>query len=123
MKTLRLLTIVSLAILAFSSWKAAPVYADSSAANGIARLTFDAGKPKTVKLVVNNHTGGTLYVRLSGTAIYNFATSARGKTTFTNIKPGAYTITVSTSACSGTLTYKRKFSGTESLRPFVCRKH
>ena len=125
MKTLRLLTIVTLAILVLSSWAPAPVHAESSvsAPAGSTRLTIDASKPKVVKLVVNNRTGGTLFVRLSGPMNYSFATSSKGKTTFTNIKPGIYTITVSTSACSGTLTYKRKFNGTVGLRPFICRKH
>jgi hypothetical protein len=125
MKTLRLLTIVTLAILVLSSWMPAPVHAQSFAPAPAAttRLTLDAGKPKVVKLVVNNRTGGTLFVRLSGPAIYSFSTSSKGKTTFTNIKPGIYTITVSASNCSGTMTFKRKFNGTVGLRPFVCRKH
>ncbi|MGE5375463.1 MAG: DUF6759 domain-containing protein [Bacteroidota bacterium] len=125
MKTLRLLTIVSLAILLFSSLGPAPVYAKSSspAATSTIVLTIDPAKSKAVKLIVNNRTGGSLYVKLSGQASYNFATSKQGKTTFNNIKPGVYTISVSSSACKGSLNYKKNFKGTVTLKTFICRKH
>src|SRR5512133_1116566 len=110
MKTLRLFTLVSLVVIVTSTWASAPVYAKPSSAisANTPSLSIDLAKTKTVKLVVNNLTGGTLYVKLSGPGSYNFATSNRGKTVFANIKPGMYTITVSASACHGSLTYKRK---------------
>jgi hypothetical protein len=126
MKTLRLLTIVSLAILLFSSLGPAPVYAksSSSAATSTIVLTIDPAKSKAVKLIVNNRTGGSLYVKLSGqSSSYNFATSKQGKTTFNNIKPGVYMISVSSSACKGSLNYKKNFKGTVTLKTFICRKH
>jgi hypothetical protein len=125
MKTLRLFIIVSLATLVIATWAPAPVYAKAPAAASpsTTSLSIDAAKSKTVKLVVNNHTGGTLYVKLSGDNGYSFSASKQGKSIFSNIKPGTYTITVSTSACPGSLTYKRNMKGgTVTLKTFICRK-
>jgi hypothetical protein len=102
MKTLRLFTIVLLAVLVISSWAPAPAYAQPS------------DSPKT---------GGTLFISFSGDRGYSFSTSNQGKTTFEAvILPGKYTVTVRTSACSGTLTYKKTVKGgTVGLPPFVCK--
>jgi hypothetical protein len=124
MKTLRLLIIVALAILVISTWVPAPAYAKTPAAYpaGTISLGVDPAKSKVVKLIVNNRTGGTLYVKLSGQSSYNFAASKQGKTIFNNIKPGTYTISVSASACSGSITYKKNMKGTVTLKTFVCKK-
>ena len=125
LKTLRLLTFVSLFVLVFSTWAPAPVFAKTSSisSTGTTRLTIDLAKTKPVKLIVNNDTSGTLYVRLSGPASYNFSAAKRGKTTFTNIKPGIYYITITASSCSGSLTLKRNMKGTVSLKPVGCTPH
>ena len=78
-------------------------------------------KPKTASLTVDNRTGGTLYVTLSGPKTYSFSTTQQGKTTFEGIEPGRYTITVRSSACGGSLTYNKNISGKASLKPFICR--
>jgi hypothetical protein len=80
----------------------------------------DKKNQKVSSLTVDNRTGGTLYVNLSGPKNYYFYTSKQGKTTFENIDPGTYSITVSSSNCSGSLTYNKKFNGKVSLKPFVC---
>jgi hypothetical protein len=80
----------------------------------------DKKNQKISSLVVDNRTDGTLYVNLTGPKNYYFSTSKQGKTTFENIDPGTYTITVSSSNCSGSLTYNKKFNGKVSLKPFVC---
>jgi hypothetical protein len=118
MKTLRLFTIIMLAVLVLSSWAPAPVYA-----KGSDTLVVDLAKAKLARLRVNNRTGGTLYVRFSGAFSYSFAASNPGKTTFeSTIQPGKYTVTVTSSACSGQLTYKKKVKGgTVSLPPIVCK--
>jgi len=125
MKTLRLFTIIVLAVLVLSMWTPAPVYAkqvDKISAN----ITFvvDPAAAKLARLRVTNRTGGTLYVRFSGERGYSFSTSSQGKTTFESvIQPGKYTITVTASSCSGQLTYRRKVKGgTVSLPPFICRR-
>ena len=125
MKTLRLLTILIIAMLVVSAWAPAPAYSIPSAkdSHSSASLIVDSAKTKVVKLVVNNRTGGSLYVRLSGPRGYFFSTSKQGKTTFLNIQPGRYTITVSASACGGALTYHKNMKGTIALKPFICRKH
>ena len=124
MKTLRSLTVLFIFVLILSSWAPAPAYAKpvSAPSAGSPSLNVDPAKTKPVKLVVNNLTGGTLHVSLSGPAIYSFSTAHRGKTVFTNIKPGMYTITVTTSACPGRLTLKRKMKGTTMLRGITCRR-
>jgi hypothetical protein len=124
MKTLRLLTVASLVVLVISTLAPAPAYAKPSAASlpGTTSSGIDPAKTKSVKLIVDNRTGGTLYVKLSGSTSYSFATSKKGKTVFTNIKPGVYTVTMTTSACPGSLTYKRNMKGTAALRPVVCKK-
>jgi len=123
MKTLRLLTVLIVIALLVSVWVPVPAAAlsPSSDAKVSVNLIVDQAKSKVVKLVVNNRTGGTLYVRLTGPRNYSFATSKPGKATFLNIQPGRYTITVSSSACRGTLTYNRNMKGTIALKPFVCR--
>jgi hypothetical protein len=125
MKTLRWFTIVLLAVLVLSTWAPAPVFAQPAGADSetSVTLTIDLAKAKLAKLRVNNKTGGTLYIRLSGDRSYSFATSKPGKTTFESIiEPGKYTVTVTASTCNGQLTYKRKVKGgTMSLPAFVCR--
>jgi hypothetical protein len=123
MKTLRLLTILIVAVLVVSAWAPAPAYSVRSAkdSHGGASLIVNAAKAKAVKLVVTNRTGGSLYVRLSGPKSYYFSTSKPGKATFLNIQPGRYVITVRASTCGGTLTYTRNMKGTVSLKPFVCK--
>ena len=125
MKTLRLFTLMLLAVLVLSALGPAPVYAkqDQTASGSTITLTIDLAKSKLAKLRVNNRTGGSLFVRLSGEYSYSFSTAKQGKTTFDAvIQPGKYTVTVTSSACSGELTLKRKVKGgTISLPPMVCR--
>jgi len=125
MKTLRLFTIMMLAVLVLSTWVPAPVSAKQSntASANTTTLVVDLAKTKLARLRVNNKTGGTLYVRFSGERSYSFAASSQGKTTFESvIQPGKYTITVTASTCNGQLTYRRKVKGgTVSLPVFVCR--
>jgi hypothetical protein len=126
MKTLRLFTIIMIAVLVLSAWAPAPVYAKGSAgAPSVTVSVVDPAKTKLARLRVNNRTGGTLFVTFSGERGYSFSTSNQGKTTFESvIQPGKYTITVRASACSGQLTYRRKVKGgTVSLPAFVCRGH
>ena len=121
----RFLTVLITFVLAFSVWGVpSSVYAGSAENPGGADVSFtvDAAKVKIASLIVTNRTGGTLYVRLSGPASYFFAATKQGKTTFTNITPGKYTIVLTASACGGSLTYTKKLSGKASLKPIVCRK-
>jgi len=126
MKSLRLFTILMLAILVLSMWTPAPVYAKQfgAASASTTTLIVDLAKVKLARLRVNNKTGGTLYVRFSGERSYSFATSSQGKMTFASIiQSGKYTITVTSSACSGQLTFRRKVKGgTVSLPGFVCKR-
>lgn len=125
MKALRLFTIITLAMLVLSALGPAPVYAKqaNSASEDTISLTLDLAKNKLARLRVNNRTGGTLYIRFSGDRSYSFSTSKQGKSTFESIiQPGKYTVTVTSSACSGELSYKRKVKGgTVSLPPFRCK--
>ncbi len=116
MKTLRILTVAIIAVLVFSAWAPAPAHAMAGSADVTAKSQF-------AQLIVNNRTGGTLYVKLSGPASYWFSASNQGKTTFNNIKPGKYTVELSTSACHGSLKYKvsMKAGGKASMKPVVCR--
>lgn len=81
----------------------------------------DKSKEKAGSLTVDNKTGGTLYVSLTGPKAYYFNTSKQGKTTFDGIDAGKYTITVRSSACGGSLTYTKNINGKTSLKPFICR--
>ncbi len=121
MKTLRLFTLVLVAVLLFSTW--VPVYA-KPANTGPTNSVDLAGGTKLAALRVINKTGGALYVSLSGTRSYSFSTGAQGKTTFAAvIVPGKYTITVRTSACGGQLTFKRNVKGgTVGLPAVICRR-
>jgi hypothetical protein len=123
MKTLRILTILFIAVLVLSSWAPAPVYAKGVPATSATVTLDDLGKIKLARLRVNNKTGGTLYVSFSGERSYSFATSQQGRSTFESvIQPGKYNITVRASTCSGELHFKRKVKGgTVSLPVFVCR--
>ncbi len=120
MKTLRLFTFVLVAVLVFTTW--APVYAKP--VDGSATNVVDPAKTKLARLSVNNRTGGTLYVSLSGTYSYNFATSKQGKTVFDAvIQPGRYNITMRTSGCPGELHLKRNVKGgTVGLPTVICRR-
>jgi len=126
MKTLRLFTLMMLIVLVLSMWTPAPAYAKqlSNASADTPTLAVELAKVKLARLRVNNKTGGTLYVRFSGERSYSFATASQGKTTFASIiQSGKYIITVTSSACSGHLTFKRKIKGgTVSLPGFVCKR-
>src|SRR5512138_2228048 len=119
MKTLRLITIVLVAVMLFSTWGPAYAKSASSPTNAV-----ELGKTKLAKLRVTNKTGGTLYVTLSSKIrSYSFATAQQGKVTFdAGIQPGKYSITMRTSACRGTLHVSRNVKGgTVSLPGVICR--
>jgi|WetSurMetagenome_2_1015567.scaffolds.fasta_scaffold1660963_1 hypothetical protein len=118
MKTLRLFVVILVAVMVMSVWT--PAFASAPApATNTAQVQF--AEAKTATLTVDNSTGGTLYVSLQGPKSYWFSTSKSGKTTFKNIAPGKYTITVRTSGCRGTLTYNKSIKGKASLKRFICR--
>jgi hypothetical protein len=120
MKTLRLLTVVLVAVLLFSTWGPAYAKTASSPTNSV-----ELAKTKLARLRVTNKTGGVLYVSFSSpTRSYNFSTGKQGKTTFEPvILAGKYTVTVRTSGCPGQLTYKRNVKGgTVGLPAFICRR-
>jgi hypothetical protein len=123
MKTLRILIIVIIAVLVISAW--APAYAKPTGEHPMVdnHMTNDPAKTKLSKLTVDNRTGGTLFVSLSGPRSYFFSTAKRGKTTFSDIEPGKYTIVLRTSACVGSLTYTKnlKKGGGANIKPVVCR--
>lgn len=119
MKILRLFPILIAIVLVLSLSGPAPVEA-KGLENGYT-VSIDLAKTKVGSLVVDNRTGGTLYVALSGNVNYNFAATNQGKTTFPNITPGKYQITVRASACGGSLTINKKIQGKTTLKPFVCR--
>ena len=75
---------------------------------------------QTAQLVVENRTTGTLYVTVSGPKTYWFNTDKQGKTTFKDIEQGKYTITVTSTACIGSLTYERSMKGNVTLKGFKC---
>ena len=109
MKIMRLVTIFIIMLMAFEFLAPAQT-----------AVALSPDKEKTASLTVNNQTGGTLYVSLSGPKAYSFAATSPGKTTFSNITPGKYTITIRTSACGGSLTYSKNLKGKENLKQFVC---
>lgn len=124
MKTLRLFTIALLAVLVMSTWAPFPAYAQPSVSANTVTLNVDLTVVKLARLTANNHTGGSLYISLVGAQSYRFATSKQGKTVFKDIKPGKYTVTLTTSACRGKLTFKRNFkaNGNVGLPNVFCRK-
>lgn len=89
-------------------------------AKAAATTDLPTAKIKAGTLTVRNMTGGTLYVSLSGPRSYFFSAGG-GKTVFKGIQPGKYVITVTASACGGSLTFKRNIKGNASLPTFVCR--
>ena len=109
MKTLRMFTIILLAVLVISTWAPVPAYAQTAGSD------FTAAE--LAKLSVVNHTGGTLFIRFSGTRGYSFSTSQQGRTTFgSTIASGKYRVTVWTSACKGNLTFKRTAKGGATVK-------
>jgi hypothetical protein len=120
MKKFRLLTMLVLIVLVITTLAPTIVYA-SPAGPQTTGTTVEFGKTKVGYLTVNNRTGGTLYVSLSGPRAYAFAATAQGKTTFGPIDPGKYVIKLRTSACGGALTYTKNIKGKVTLKPVVCR--
>jgi len=122
MKTFRFFIVAIVVALVMSVWAPAPVSAQGVAPTDSTQSILTA-KVKVASLIVDNRTGGSLYVRLAGPVkSYWFVASKSGKTTFTNIQPGRYVITVTTSACGGSLTIKKNFNGKVKLKPFICRR-
>ena len=77
MKTLRMLTLTSITVLVMSAWVPTYAYAMSDGAT-------QPAASQMARLTVNNRTGGTLYVKLSGSANYWFSATSQGKTVFNN---------------------------------------
>ena len=104
MKTLRLITMMIVAVLVLSAWTPAPVSAKGAASeltiapNG-ASASLDNISTKVVKLTIHNRTGGVLFVTLAGTKNYYFTIG--GTYSKFNIDPGRYTVTAITTACGG----------------------
>jgi hypothetical protein len=126
MKTVRLITILVIAILIFSAWPPSPAYAQGQASSVSigASGASDSGTfvtAKMVKLTVNNKTGGTLYVTLTGQRFYSFVVTNQGKSRY-DIEAGRYTYTVRTSACAGSISKTVNFKGGGTLGPYVCNK-
>ncbi len=84
--------------------------------------TLGTTDQKAATLTVDNRTGGTLYITLTGPKTYYFSTSESGKTTFKDIFPGKYTIKITSTACSGELSYTRRVEDRTNLDQFYCNK-
>lgn len=118
MKTLRILTLAIIAVLVISAWAPLPAYAMP----GQTDATANPAKTQFATIIVNNRTGGTVYIKLSGSTNYWFSVPNQGKTTFNNIKPGKYTVLVTASACQGKLKSKMNMkAGSRFGFPLVCR--
>ena len=98
---------------------AAPMVSDPVVSRNLA-VNLVGAKPATLK--VENRTGGILYVKLAGPKNYSFSTSKQGWASFTNIEPGVYAITVSSSACSGKLSFRKQVKGITALKKMILCK-
>ncbi len=126
MKKVRWFTLMVLLALFCSAW--APVAVAAKAETTLVTIGAGSGSSQvaaaseTIKLVVQNKTGGTVYVRLVGAQSYSFAATNQGKNTF-QIKPGKYTYTITSSACGGSITKTKNLKGATTLGPFFCNKY
>jgi hypothetical protein len=124
MKTVRLFTFLIVAILVFSAWTPAPVFAKAETATlsiGADNVSMSVvpAAGKQAKVVITNNTGGAIYITLTGTRTYNFVAAKEGKNVFM-IDKGRYSVTIRASACSGVVT-KKKYEG-GNLGVYFCRK-
>lgn len=123
MKITRFIRLLVMVVFAIASLVPTPVYAKPPVPNNNSINPSLAATPKTASLTVNNNTGGVLYVSLAGPKSYYFNTAKKGNTTFSNIEPGKYTITVTSSACAGSQTFTKELKGKMSLNQvFYCKK-
>jgi hypothetical protein len=126
MKKVRWFTLLVLLALFCSVW--APATVAAKAETTLVTIGASSGNPEadaaseTIKLIIQNKTGGTVYVRLVGAQSYSFAATNQGKNTFL-IKPGKYTYTISCSACGGSITKTKTLKGATTLGPFYCNKN
>lgn len=121
MKLTRFFSICIMVAFAVTALIPTPVYAQPPAPGE----TFDlviAANQKPAKLVVQNESGGTLYVNLSGPKNYNFSTSKAGRAEFGNIEPGKYKITLRASTCSDVVSVTKSLTGTVNIKDKVCAK-
>jgi len=119
MKAVRFITMFIVLAIAFSVWSPTAVLAKpgTSADSSI----IAKAKSGIVKISVTNKTGGVIYIQLTGAHNYYFVASNAGKNSF-EILPGKYTYTLSTSACSGSVTRTKNFKGgSASLGQWYCR--
>ena len=111
MKTLRTVTLLVVAVLVFSAWTPAPVYAQqaespSMIAPSSPNQTADPVVVKVVPLYIKNKTGGILFVTIYGPKNYAF-TVVGAKEKFL-IVPGYYRVTAVSTACRGEIVQPRK---------------
>lgn len=121
MKLTRFLKICIMVAFAITTLIPTPAYAQPPAPGEAFDLVIAANQ-KPAKLVVQNESGGTLYVNLSGPKNYNFSTSKAGRAEFGNIEPGKYKITLRASTCSEVVSVTKSLTGTVNLKEKVCAK-
>lgn len=121
MKYTRLFSFFIMVAFTVTALMPAPVYASQSEPGETFDLVSQAAG-KTATLIVNNESGGTLYVTLSGPKSYNFSTSKAGRAEFANIEPGKYKITLRASTCSDVITVNKSLDGKVSVKEQVCAK-
>ncbi len=80
-------------------------------------------KANTARIIVFNMTGGDITVRLQGEVNYYFHSNDGGFLAFNDIQPGKYTITITSSACSGAKVLKdRMIKKIFRTKEIVCRR-
>ena len=112
MKTVRVITILVVAILVLSAWVPSPVSArqaerPATIVPGNPNLTVDVVTIRVVPLTVKNRTGGVLFITLEGPKTYYF-TIPNVKAKFLII-PGRYKVRAISTGCSGTFEQSKNF--------------
>jgi hypothetical protein len=123
MKITRFLSFLLMVAFALAVLIPTEVYAYPAMPGGSAgEASFAQAKPGT--LIVNNVSGGTLRVSLSGSKSYYFSTAKAGTSQFTGIEPGRYTIKLSATTCTDVVTVAKKIdtNAKVTLKEKVCEK-
>jgi len=130
-KTIRVIISIIIAFVALSSWPPATASAqmENTQITTAPALNGSDELPKVAFVIIENKTGGILYVELKAMQYaheprrrsYNLAFFESGKIRF-QILPGRYTYTIRSSNCGGQRINTKFFTGETTIGIYTCDK-
>lgn len=131
MKVSKIIIGLILTCILFSMWPLSTVLAQAKSGPEVIAVYSNSGYdiPKVAYVIVENKTGGILYIELKAMQYanepkrrsYNLAFAQQGRIRF-QIQPGRFTYTIRSSNCGGKRMNTKFFTGETFLGIYTCDK-